>query len=68
MAVREQIAADIRAVVAGDPALAKPLEATGQVFDVQGPAQFAASHQGAQRQARRDRQAGRYEDPNAVAQ
>jgi tripartite-type tricarboxylate transporter receptor subunit TctC len=43
LAVREQIAADIRAVVASDPALAKPLEATGQVFDVRGPTEFAAS-------------------------
>ena len=43
LVVREQIAADIRAVVAGDPALAKPLEATGQIFDIRGPTEFAAS-------------------------
>lgn len=43
LAVREQIAADVRAVVAANPAMAKPLEATGQVFDVRGPAEFAAS-------------------------
>ena len=43
LATREQIAADIRAVVASDPALARPLEATGQFFDVRGPAEFAAS-------------------------
>ena len=43
LAVREQIAADIRAVVASDPALAKPLAATGQFFDVRGPAEFSAS-------------------------
>ena len=43
LAVREQIAADIRAVVASDPALAKPLEATGQIFDIRGPTEFAAS-------------------------
>jgi tripartite-type tricarboxylate transporter receptor subunit TctC len=42
LAVREQIAADIRAVVAADPAMAKPLDATGQVFDVRPPAAFAA--------------------------
>jgi tripartite-type tricarboxylate transporter receptor subunit TctC len=41
-AVREQIAADIRAIVASDPALATPLKATGQVFDVRGPKEFAA--------------------------
>jgi tripartite-type tricarboxylate transporter receptor subunit TctC len=43
LAVREQIAADVRAVVASDPAMAKPLIATGQVFDVLGPTEFAAS-------------------------
>jgi tripartite-type tricarboxylate transporter receptor subunit TctC len=41
LAVREQIAADIRAVIASDPALATPLKATGQVFDVRGPKEFA---------------------------
>jgi len=43
LAVREKIAADVRAVVASDPELEKPLIATGQVFDVKGPAEFAAS-------------------------
>jgi tripartite-type tricarboxylate transporter receptor subunit TctC len=43
LAVREQIASEIRTIVASDPALGKPLEATGQVFDVRGPAEFAAS-------------------------
>lgn len=43
LAVREQIAADIRSVVQSDPELEKPLIATGQVFDVQGPTEFAAS-------------------------
>jgi tripartite-type tricarboxylate transporter receptor subunit TctC len=43
LAVREKIAADVRAVVASDPELAKPLIATGQVFDVRGPVEFAAS-------------------------
>jgi tripartite-type tricarboxylate transporter receptor subunit TctC len=42
LAVREQIAADIRAVVAADPAMARPLHATGQVFDVRTPTEFAA--------------------------
>jgi tripartite-type tricarboxylate transporter receptor subunit TctC len=43
LATREQIAADIRAVVAASPELAKPLIATGQVFDVKGPTEAAAS-------------------------
>ncbi len=43
LAVREQIAADIRAVVAANPELAKPLNATGQAFDIRGPTEFAAS-------------------------
>jgi tripartite-type tricarboxylate transporter receptor subunit TctC len=43
LATREQIAADVRAVVASNPAMAKPLEATGQNFDIRGPADFAAS-------------------------
>jgi len=43
LAVREQIAADIKAIVASDPSLGKPLEATGQVFDVQSPTEFGAS-------------------------
>jgi len=43
LAVREQIAADIRAIVEAEPALGKPLEATGQAFDVRGPDEFAAS-------------------------
>jgi tripartite-type tricarboxylate transporter receptor subunit TctC len=43
LAVREQIAADIKAIVASEPSLGKPLEATGQVFDVQDPTEFAAN-------------------------
>jgi tripartite-type tricarboxylate transporter receptor subunit TctC len=43
LAVRQQIAADIRSIVQSDPTLGKPLEATGQVFDVQSPEEFAAS-------------------------
>jgi tripartite-type tricarboxylate transporter receptor subunit TctC len=39
--LREKIAADVRAVVAGDTAMAAKLEATGQVFDIRGPADFA---------------------------
>ena len=41
-AVRESIAADVRAVVAADPTIATRLAATGQVVDVRGPAEFAA--------------------------
>ena len=59
LAVREQIAADVRAVIAENPAMVKPLEATGQIFDVRGPDGIRRRHQGAERQARRDRQADR---------
>jgi tripartite-type tricarboxylate transporter receptor subunit TctC len=41
-ALRESIAADIRAVVAADPTIATRLAATGQVVDIRGPAEFAA--------------------------
>jgi tripartite-type tricarboxylate transporter receptor subunit TctC len=41
-ALREGIAADVRAVVAADPTIAKRLAATGQVIDLRGPAEFAA--------------------------
>ena len=41
-AMRESIAADIKAVIAADPTIATRLEATGQVVDVRGPAEFAA--------------------------
>jgi tripartite-type tricarboxylate transporter receptor subunit TctC len=41
-ALRESIAADVKAVVAADPTLATRLEATGQVVDIRGPADFAA--------------------------
>ena len=41
-ALRESIAADVRAVVAADPTIAQRLAATGQVVDVRGPAEFAA--------------------------
>jgi tripartite-type tricarboxylate transporter receptor subunit TctC len=41
-ALRESIAADIKAVVAADPAIATRLEATGQIVDIRGPAEFAA--------------------------
>ena len=39
---REKIAADIKAVVDSDPSIATRLQATGQVVDVRGPAEFAA--------------------------
>lgn len=42
IALREGIAADIRAVVGADPTIATRLGATGQVVDIRGPAQFAA--------------------------
>ena len=41
-ALRESIAADVRAVVEADPTIASRLAATGQVVDVRGPAEFAA--------------------------
>jgi tripartite-type tricarboxylate transporter receptor subunit TctC len=41
-ALREGIAADVRAVVAADPTIATRLGATGQVVDIRGPAEFAA--------------------------
>ena len=40
-AVRESIAADVKAIVAADPTIATRLEATGQVVDIRGPAEFA---------------------------
>ncbi len=40
---REKIAADFRAIADSDPTIAQRLESTGQVLDVQGPQQFAAS-------------------------
>jgi tripartite-type tricarboxylate transporter receptor subunit TctC len=40
--MREKIAADVKAVVAADPSIATKLQATGQVVDVRGPAEFAA--------------------------
>ena len=42
LALREQIAADVRAAVASDPTIATKLESTGQTIDVRGPAEFAA--------------------------
>ena len=41
-ALRESIAADVRAVIAADPTIASRLAATGQVIDLRGPAEFAA--------------------------
>jgi tripartite-type tricarboxylate transporter receptor subunit TctC len=41
-ALRESIAADVRAVIAADPTIASRLAASGQVVDVRGPAEFAA--------------------------
>src|SRR4029079_3502389 len=42
LAVREQIAADVRAAIATEPPIGKKLEATGQIVDVRGPAEFSA--------------------------
>ena len=42
LALREQIAADVRAAVAGDSDIATKLAATGQAVDLRGPAEFAA--------------------------
>jgi tripartite-type tricarboxylate transporter receptor subunit TctC len=41
--IREQIAADIKAVVDADTSIAARLAATGQVLDVRGPADFTAA-------------------------
>ena len=41
-ALRESIAADVRAVIAADPTIASRLAASGQVIDLRGPAEFAA--------------------------
>ncbi|HYP10602.1 MAG TPA: tripartite tricarboxylate transporter substrate-binding protein, partial [Xanthobacteraceae bacterium] len=42
MALRESIAADVRAVVEADPTIASRLAQTGQVVDLRGPREFAA--------------------------
>jgi tripartite-type tricarboxylate transporter receptor subunit TctC len=41
-AVREQIAADVRAVIEADPTIPERLEKTGQVIDLRGPQDFVA--------------------------
>jgi tripartite-type tricarboxylate transporter receptor subunit TctC len=41
-ALRESIAADVRAVVTADPTIGSRLAASGQVIDLRGPAEFAA--------------------------
>jgi tripartite-type tricarboxylate transporter receptor subunit TctC len=40
--LRERIAADFRAVVAADATIAERIAATGQVVQVEGPAELAA--------------------------
>jgi tripartite-type tricarboxylate transporter receptor subunit TctC len=45
-ALRESIAADIKAVVAADPTIASRLEASGQVVEIRGPAEFSAAING----------------------
>jgi tripartite-type tricarboxylate transporter receptor subunit TctC len=42
LALREKIAADVRAAVESDPIIATKLQATGQVVDIRGPKEFAA--------------------------
>jgi len=42
MALRESIAADVRAVVEADPTIATRLAQTGQTVDLRGPREFAA--------------------------
>jgi tripartite-type tricarboxylate transporter receptor subunit TctC len=42
LALRERIAADVRAAVESDPSIATKLQATGQIVDLHGPAEFAA--------------------------
>jgi tripartite-type tricarboxylate transporter receptor subunit TctC len=39
--LRERIAADVRAAVESDPTIATKLQATGQIVDLHGPAEFA---------------------------
>jgi tripartite-type tricarboxylate transporter receptor subunit TctC len=41
-ALRESIAADVKAVIAADSTIAQRLAATGQIVDVRGPKEFAA--------------------------
>ena len=41
-ALRESVAADVRAVVQAYPIIASRLASTGQVVDIRGPAEFAA--------------------------
>jgi tripartite-type tricarboxylate transporter receptor subunit TctC len=41
-ALRDKIAADVRAVISADPSIATRLASTGQVVDIRGPAEFAA--------------------------
>jgi len=41
-ALRESIAADVRAVIEADPTIAGRLAVSGQVIDIRGPAEFAA--------------------------
>ena len=43
MALRERIAADVRAVAAEDPVIAERLTLTGQIFNLGGPAEFHAA-------------------------
>ena len=42
LAVRERISDDVKAAIASDPTIETRLNATGQISDVRGPAEFAA--------------------------
>jgi tripartite-type tricarboxylate transporter receptor subunit TctC len=42
VAIRERIAADVRAVIEADPSITQRLEKTGSVIDLRGPRDFAA--------------------------
>jgi tripartite-type tricarboxylate transporter receptor subunit TctC len=42
LSLREKIAADVRSAVEGDPTIAPKVEASGQILDIRGPAEFAA--------------------------
>jgi tripartite-type tricarboxylate transporter receptor subunit TctC len=44
-ALRQKIAADVKATVTADPTIATRLAATGQIVDIRGPAEFAAGIQ-----------------------
>ena len=58
LAVREQIAADVRSVVEADPTIAQRLAVTGQAVDLRTPQGVRCRHQGTAGPARQHRQGG----------